>query len=335
MTDTAPSPRADSAAQDGVVPNGTATGDGAADEATGDGAVVSGAGKTGAVVTGAAVTGAVTGVAVKAAGTGAAADPPRDGALDAGQDAAQAEAARATAAREDSLREKKRRSRSAKLFVRDIVVIFLAAIIISVGIKTFLVRSFYIPSGSMMDTLQVDDRIIVNQLIPRAFPIERGDVVVFRDPGGWLPAEPAPTVNPIVGAIDWFTEAVGLSASDSNDHLIKRVIGLPGDTVTCCNELGQMEVNGVPLDEPYLAAGISKASEVDFSVVVPEGSLWVMGDNRNNSQDSRFNQDTPSKGFVPIDNVVGRAFVITWPYQHWSWLDNYPDTFRGVGDEQE
>ena len=223
------------------------------------------------------------------------------------------------------------------MFLRDIVVIFLAAIIISVGIKTYLIRSFYIPSGSMENTLQINDRIIVNQLVPDAIGVQRGDVVVFRDPGGWLPNQPLPQLNPVQGAIDWVMTAVGLSASDLNDHLIKRVIGLPGDTITCCNERGQMEVNGVPLDEPYLKLpdGTTRASAIDFSVTVPAGSIWVMGDNRNNSQDSRYNQETPSKGFVPLDNVVGRAFVITWPVDHWTWLDNYPSTFSDIGAAQK
>ncbi len=228
--------------------------------------------------------------------------------------------------------DRRRRSRGARMFIRDIAIIFLAAIVISVGIKTFLIRSFWIPSGSMESTLQVDDRIIVNQLVPGLVPLERGDVVVFRDPGGWLPPNPPKQVNPVAGAVDWLFTTIGLSASDLNDHLIKRVIGLPGDTVVCCNEVGQIEVNGVPLDEPYvnLPGGGSAATVVPFAIEVPDDSLWVMGDNRDSSRDSRYNQDTPSKGFIPFDNVVGRAFVITWPVAHWGWLDNYPATFRGT-----
>ena len=136
--------------------------------------------------------------------------------------------------------DRKKRARSTRLFLRDIVIIFLAAIIISVGIKTYLIRSFYIPSGSMENTLQINDRIIVNQLVPNAVGVQRGDVVVFRDPGGWLPNQPLPQLNPIQGAVDLVMTAIGLSASDLNDHLIKRVVGLPGDTITCCNERGQM-----------------------------------------------------------------------------------------------
>ncbi|WP_349897327.1 signal peptidase I [Parafrigoribacterium soli] len=229
--------------------------------------------------------------------------------------------------------QKRRRTRGVKLFIRDIVLILLAAIIISVGIKTFLIRSFYIPSGSMENTLQINDRIIVNELVPKVVPIEHGDVVVFKDPGGWLDAQPAaPKQSGLAAGVDWMLSVVGLSAPDSNDHLIKRVIGLPGDTVACCNTLNQMTVNGVPLDEPYLKLrdGAKRASGTDFKVVVPKNSLWVMGDNRYDSKDSRYNTATPSKGFVPMDDVVGRAFLISWPSSHWTWLDNYPEVFDGV-----
>ena len=231
--------------------------------------------------------------------------------------------------------EKRRRTRGVKLFIRDIVLIFLAAIIISVGIKTFLVRSFYIPSGSMEDTLQIDDRIIVNELVPTMVRLEHGDVVVFRDPGGWLTPREEVEQNWFVTGVDWVLSVVGLSAPDSNDHLIKRVIGLPGDAVECCNTFGQMSVNGVPLDEPYLKlpGGVTKASGTDFSVTVPNDSLWVMGDNRYDSADSRYNTTKPGKGFVPIENVVGRAFLVSWPIDHWTWLDNYPTVFAGVEEK--
>jgi len=225
-------------------------------------------------------------------------------------------------------------SRGVKLFIRDIVIIFVAAIIISVGIKAFLIRSFYIPSPSMTDTLQVDDRIIVNELVPHLVPVQHGDVVVFKDPGNWLPPQAEPQRNAVVTAVDWVLSVVGLSAPDSDDHLIKRVIGLPGDTVKCCNAFGQMEVNGIPLNEPYikLPDGVTKVSKDDFEVTVPKNSLWVMGDNRYDSADSRFHMNDPSKGFVPMDDVVGKAFVISWPASHWTWLGNYPEVFDGVDE---
>ena len=230
----------------------------------------------------------------------------------------------------------RRKKRGVALFIRDLLVIFVVALLISFLIKTFLVRSFYIPSGSMEETLHVNDRILVNQLEPKLIPIDRGDVIVFKDPGGWLMPQAETPQNPLVASVDWLLSVVGLSAPDSNDHLIKRVIGLPGDHVECCNALGQMSVNGVPLDEPYikLPPGVTKVSEDDFDTIVPPHSLWVMGDNRYNSRDSRYNGDTPGKGYVPIDNVVGRALVISWPVSRWAWLDDYPEVFRGVEEGQ-
>lgn len=229
-----------------------------------------------------------------------------------------------------------RRSRGIRIFIRDLVVILVVAVIVSVAIKTYVVRSFYIPSGSMENTLQVNDRIVVNELSPKLMPIQHGDVVVFKDPGGWLPHMAPPVKNPFAAGIDWVTAAVGLSAPDSNDHLVKRAIGLPGDRVVCCNALGQLSVNSVPLSEPYLKlpAGITRGSGVDFSITVPPASLWVMGDNRYNSEDSRAHTMTPTKGFVPMGDVVGRAFLITWPVQHWTWLEDYASVFGGVATSQ-
>jgi signal peptidase I len=215
-----------------------------------------------------------------------------------------------------------------KTLVRDVLVIFVVAVLVSFLIKTFVARSFYIPSGSMENTLQINDRIVVNELQPKIFPLARGDVVVFKDPGGWLPPQAPVAGNPVSAVLDF----VGLSASDSDQHLVKRLIGLPGDKITCCNALGQMSVNGVPLKEPYvlLPAGVEPVSRDDFSVTVPAGKIWVMGDNRYNSADSRYHQNDPGKGFVPLDDVVGRAFVLSWPVSHWTWLDDYSSTFSGV-----
>ncbi|MGO2659515.1 signal peptidase I [Mycetocola reblochoni] len=214
-------------------------------------------------------------------------------------------------------------------FLRDLVIIVVVAVVISFVVKTFLVRSFYIPSGSMENTLQIDDRILVNQLVPEVVGLERGDVVVFKDPGGWLEGSGVPPT-----ASSWLTNLIGLTSPDDDEHLIKRVIGLPGDHVECCNASGQLSVNGVPISEPYvlLPAGKESVSEREFDVTVPEGSLWVLGDNRYNSADSRYNQDKPGQGFVPVENVVGRAFVISWPVSRWSVLGNYPEVFRGVPD---
>ena len=218
------------------------------------------------------------------------------------------------------------------LFLRDLAVIFLVALLISFLVKTFLIRPFWIPSESMNDTLQVDDRIIVSLLTPTVFAIDRGEVVVFEDPGGWLPEPEQEEETGLVGAIDWFLTFVGLAPEDDHGYLIKRVIGLPGDRVQCCNEFGQLTVNGVPIDEPYLHLDLAgqPASSMSFDVTVPEGHLWVLGDNRNHSGDSRAHMDAPGGGFVPIASVVGRAVLTSWPVERWTWLDSYDSSFVGV-----
>lgn len=222
--------------------------------------------------------------------------------------------------------------RSFLLFVRDVLVIFGIAILVSFLVKTFLVRSFFIPSSSMEQTLQIDDRVIVNELVPKAVALDHGDIVVFKDPGGWLPAKPPVEISGLQAGTEWVLSLFGLASPDSNDHLIKRVIGLPGDTVQCCSADGKIMVNGVPITEPYITipAGETRASAIDFNVTVPEGSIFVMGDNRYNSKDSRYNTDKPGGGFVGMDNVVGRAFVLSWPMNHWGWLSNYPEVFADV-----
>jgi signal peptidase I len=224
-----------------------------------------------------------------------------------------------------------RRRRSVLLFFRDILFILLAAIVISFLIKTFLIRSFYIPSGSMENTLQVNDRVIVSLLTPGLTPLQRGDVVVFEDPGGWLTSEPqTPQASSPLNDVLAF---IGLAAPADNDHLIKRVIGLPGDHVKCCNVLGQLTVNGVPLDEPYitLPAGTTKSDPYNFSVTVPKGDIWVMGDNRTESADSAYHETRhDTSPYVPIRNVTGQAMLISWPFSRWSFLGNYPVVFQDV-----
>lgn len=236
-----------------------------------------------------------------------------------------------------SARRPRKNRHSTARFVRDILIILLAALLISFLIKTYLVRSFYIPSPSMTNTLQVNDRIIVNELVPKATPLQRGDVIVFSDPGGWLGASDttprSDSTSPVIGAIQTGLTAVGLGTKDSDNHLVKRVIGLPGDKVACCNDLGQLEVNGVPLKEPYInvTAG-QRADRFTYTVTVPKGALWVLGDNRYNSDDSaaHFTQKDVSQPFVPISDVVGRAIVITWPSSRWGTLSNYPTVFQGT-----
>jgi signal peptidase I len=173
----------------------------------------------------------------------------------------------------------------------------------------------------MENTLLVGDRVIVSKLTPGPFSLERGEVVVFTDPGGWLAPSEVPRPDP--GFVRSVLIFVGLLPNDSGNHLIKRVIGLPGDHVVCCDDHGRLTVNGAALDEPYLYPG-DRPSEKTFDVTVPSGKLWVMGDHRSASQDSRF------EGFVPIDLVTGRAMAVVWPLSRTDWLGVPESTFGPV-----
>lgn len=215
-------------------------------------------------------------------------------------------------------------------FLIDILVIVATAMVLSLLIKAFLIRSFFIPSGSMMDTLQIDDRIIVNELVPNLVPVNRGDVVVFKDPGGWLYQQPQETESRgFVQLGEWVLSVFGLAAPDSSQHLVKRVIGVGGDHVVCCDADGKLQVNGVSITEPYVQSDATP-SDMKFDVKVPEGTFWVMGDNRSNSEDSRYHRTQPGKGFVPKSAIVGRAFLLSWPFDRFTWLDNYPNVFKDV-----
>jgi signal peptidase I len=213
-------------------------------------------------------------------------------------------------------------------FFLDIFVIVGSALLLSLLIKTFLIRSFFIPSGSMLETLRIDDRIVVNELVPSLIAVERGDIVVFKDPGGWLaPIDSTKKTDFWSDTADEFLGIFGITAPDSAQHLVKRVIGIPGDRVVA--EGGKLSINGTPITETYLAKGTNPSFK-DFDVTVPADSYWVMGDNRSDSEDSRYHTDLPSKGFVAKKLIVGKAFVITWPQKHWTWLGNYPDVFKDV-----
>jgi signal peptidase I len=228
----------------------------------------------------------------------------------------------------------KPRSRGGLLFLRDVAVIIVIAIVASFILKTFFVRSFYIPSASMENTLQINDRILVDEITPRFGGYHRGDVIVFSDPGGWLPAQSAAAQKPWIAQVtDSALTFIGLSTADSDDHLVKRVIGLPGDHVKCCNALGQITINGTPIDESSyvkLQPGETAPQPVPFDVVVPKDSYWVLGDNRDESRDSRYNQNDPGKGFVPASDVVGRAFLITWPFNRFGVINTHSSVFAGV-----
>ena len=213
--------------------------------------------------------------------------------------------------------------------LKETVVILVSALVLSLIIKTFLFQAFYIPSASMRETLVQGDRVLVTKLAPGPFDVHRGDIVVFKDPGGWLPPVLEADQSELRQRLTDVLTYVGLLPQDSGEHLIKRVIGLPGDRVASDGDGGSVTVNGVPVTEPYLHMS-AIPSEVAFDVVVPEDSLWVMGDNRQNSQDSRYHLGDPGGGSVPVDNVVGVAFVTVWPADRLSLLRNPGATFADV-----
>ncbi|WP_424211554.1 signal peptidase I [Streptomyces sp. BI20] len=208
--------------------------------------------------------------------------------------------------------------------VGEIPLLVVMALLIALVLKTFLVQAFYIPSGSMEQTIRIGDRVLVDKLTPWfGKEIRRGDVVVFEDPGNWLQGEQArPAPDPVViKQVKEVLTFIGLLPSADEQDLIKRVIGVGGDRVTCCDAQGRVSVNGTPLDEPYVMAG-NAPSEIPFDVTVPEGRLFVLGDHRSNSADSRYHLDEGFRGTIDVGKVVGRAFVIAWPTGHWASLDD-------------
>lgn len=224
-----------------------------------------------------------------------------------------------------SQEEKKPRS-----FWKELPILIGIALVLALLIKTFLVQAFSIPSDSMQNTLQRGDRVLVDKLTPW-FGSEpgRGEVVVFHDPDNWLAGEPTPRPNPLQRILS----TIGLMPSAEEKDLIKRVIGVGGDTVEC-EGTGPVKVNGHPLYEPYIYPGNTPCSYDDqggqFKVTVPQGYVWVMGDHRQNSRDSRYNQNDRHHGMVPVKDVVGRAIVRAWPVTRWGTLP-VPDTFDQPG----
>lgn len=239
-----------------------------------------------------------------------------------------------TAQREDpGATAEPRRGAAAHLVaaVREFVTVAAIAIVLSFLVKTFLVQPFYIPSESMEDTLVKGDRVIVSKLTPAPFALERGDIVVFADPGGWLPPAASENHGTIGNAVRSALTFVGLLPNSSEGHLIKRVIGLPGDKVACCDTQGHLTVNGTSLSESYIKPG-ENPSDIDFEVTVPAGRVWVMGDNRGHSSDSRLHDPsgTGSEGSIDEKLVVGRAVATIWPLNRITWLSNHSDTFASV-----
>ena len=214
-------------------------------------------------------------------------------------------------------------------FLRELPILIAVALVLALLIKAFLVQAFYIPSGSMENTLHVGDRVLVNKLVYRFRDVHRGEIVVFNgDDTNFQPEVTYKTSNnPIVRFFHSFASAIGVAPPGEKDF-IKRVIGVAGDHVACCDKQGHVTVNGKPLIEPYLYPNNSP-SDQQFSVVVPKDHLWVMGDHRGMSQDSRAYIGQPGGGFVPTSKVIGRAFVKVWPPSHFGTLP-VPKTFRSL-----
>ncbi|MCW2881165.1 MAG: Signal peptidase I-like protein [Sphaerisporangium sp.] len=211
-------------------------------------------------------------------------------------------------------------------FWRELPVLVVVALVLALIIKSFVIQAFYIPSESMENTLLVNDRVLVNKLVYHTRDIARGDIVVFSGVDSWASEidVPAPS-NPVAGFFRWVGTAFGVVPGEKD--YIKRVIGVPGDTVKCCDAKGRITVNGVALDEKAYLYPDDQPSQKFFEIKVEKDRLWVMGDHRSVSLDSRSHQGDPGGGAIPADKVVGRAFVIVWPFSRATTL-SIPDTFN-------
>ncbi|KAA1420534.1 signal peptidase I [Mumia zhuanghuii] len=210
----------------------------------------------------------------------------------------------------------------------EVVALLMVALVLSLLVKSLFLQTFYVPSESMEPTLTghaqgAKDRIVVQKVSYWGRDPNRGEVVVFEDPGGWLRAG---EVQESSNAAQKLLSSAGLFPSGG--HLVKRVIGVGGDTVKCCDTSGRIEVNGVAIEEPYVKDEAATARS-PFSVVVPEGYLWVMGDNRGNSADSRAHIDGAGGGFVPTGNVVGKVAFVVWPWKDRAVLHD-PQSFSSL-----
>jgi len=238
----------------------------------------------------------------------------------AGDDTAPADGKAGSGGPKPATRRRRKRS-----FWREFPILVAIALLLAVVIKTYAIQAFFIPSGSMENTLLVNDRVLVNKLVYDVRSIHRGDIVVFNGDGSWDPGTPPRNTNFLVKFGQGFTSMFGFGRP--GDILIKRVIGLPGDKVACCDAQGRVTVNGVPLTEQsYLYPG-DAPSEIRFNIVVQPGRLWVMGDHRLISDDSRNHMGDPGGGTIPENAVIGRAFVIIWPLSRWAILP-IPATFQ-------
>jgi signal peptidase I len=246
---------------------------------------------------------------------------------------------------EDEVPPSSARAAKGGSFFKELPFLVVIAFLLALLIKAFLVQAFYIPSGSMQQTLELRDRVLVNKLVYDFREISRGEVVVFNGLDSFTPEnEIAPPANGVQRVLRAVTAAVGVGAPGEKDF-IKRVIGVPGDRVACCtNGHVTVQPEGAPapveLEEPYVfeddrmvfcEAGTGEAvcPPGAEGVLVPEGRLWVMGDHRGSSADSRFHIDDENSGTVPQDKVIGRAFVVVWPLDRAALL-RVPDTFDGA-----
>ena len=194
--------------------------------------------------------------------------------------------------------------------LRELPILVILALVVSLLIKSFLVQFFYIPSGSMENTLQIKDRVAVNRIPFIGNDISRGDVIVFRDPAGWLPEASSVDGNRVTNAIRDGLVLVGIVPNPAKQYLVKRVIGVAGDNVVAKDQV--LTINGKPTNEPYIFAG-NTPSDTDFNITVPEGKVWVMGDHRGASGDSRVHQDDVNNGMVPVEKITGRVVATIWP----------------------
>ncbi|MGI5168096.1 signal peptidase I [Spirillospora sp. CA-253888] len=217
-------------------------------------------------------------------------------------------------------------------FWKELPVLIGVALVLALVIKAFAVQAFYIPSGSMENTLQIGDRVLVNKIVYHTRDIARGDIVVFNGVASWDPeTDIQEPTNPVAKVLRAIGSAFGVAPNEKD--YIKRVIGIPGDTVKCCDAEERVTVNGVPVNEKsYLFTDPStgeqnKPSNERFEVKVQEGQLWVMGDHRELSYDSRSHRGDPGGGTIPVNRVIGRAFVIVWPPSRIGTLP-IPETFK-------
>jgi len=210
-------------------------------------------------------------------------------------------------------------------FLRELPILVVIALALALIIKTYAFQAYFIPSGSMQNTLAIGDKVLVNKIVYHLRSIHRGDIVVFNGQGSWNPGRPPATPNPFDRL---YHAVIGLfGAAPGQTDYIKRVIGIPGDHVACCDARGRVTVNGAPLNEKsYLYPG-NAPSAMHFSITVPPGRLWVMGDHRAVSDDSRDHEGYPGGGTIPENEVVGRAFWIVWPPSRWRVLP-IPATFQ-------